>query len=416
MGKYGMALIGNDNLSLYEIVVYKDKQNVFIRIKLVPNFNIIVPDDVHVTLRDGNNQLWTFKFESKDDLTGFIHELQKRKCKISRQNKLTSKEILSSANEDTINSNNINNSKDRTTNSSKKIEARGSNTIRLEQGNVNSGGESAEADSKSKADILSRIVKMGQKTLPTLQDHSIDAESSTSEVSGTEEVMANVAKDIIPQSNLYSDNIAKRQAPETTKMNNQISPITSTFYPNEFLSSQYVHMFSTEQRTQNAEIRMHLTQLSGKLDSILLASNRLKSSEQDDLQDRIQKLEARLVAFESATNVKDTTEENTTKNINEHLKQLENQMETLIASNSNLQQCMDHLQKESHKKSNLDFAKIEDVIKDFMNGMYVNICVNFDKESSYTGEELRKEIGRNIKSETLKLVAKLETVCLNDDV
>ena len=131
-GKCGIAIIGNQTLNVYELIIYKSKHEVISRTKLKKEFIFQIQNNNFASFIDDQQQQWSIHFE-QNELNHFISELESQNVEVShtKQNKPS-----------------------------------------LDNSHENDSSDTSTA----KANILSRMAKMGQAILPN-SPKTVDSES-----------------------------------------------------------------------------------------------------------------------------------------------------------------------------------------------------------------------------------------------
>lgn len=321
-GKYGLALIGNDSSKIYELILYKDKQNILTRAKISSTFTATIKENRFFTFYDDSNQNWLTHFDNATDSNEFTQQLEKRDIKI------------------------IDNSKN------EKVDEKGDmreTELAIE--------EKDSSETQIKADILSRMAKMGQPILP------VPVLKSTSDISDSESDTNRIAKKPIrkPRRNIPSTENASKppetesklepvpQRPAVTSYHNFPGPLipmqNTPQYPNysgqvavpqPIISPSYdpVNTFLSETRIQNTEIRMTLSELSNKLDSVLgkVRKEDVKSNEEKVLQKKIRALELQMLNLTKDLQVSLKTNEELEEKLANRDATLENEKQNRIKS------------------------------------------------------------------------------------
>lgn len=389
IGKYGLAIVGNNEQTIFEIIIYKDNQNIILRVKLTANSKVIMQDNVFATIVDDKKQYWSTRFTSSEDLQGFVSALEARKFKVIKP---------TTENNETV---------------SKKtdIPDKTADKISFSGGDEPKSGNLSNEDAETKANILSRIVKMGQQAFPMPQNESTNVEEPVKSESLLLEVDLNKESKVpttITKTNFHNQ---LPQSPTENLVNiaHEVMPVSSNFnnYSNNEMLSMQCNMqaFFSEHRMHNAETRMNLCQMSSKLDSVMKDFQSLKSVEHEILKNKVDMLEAKLSSLSKADSQNETSV----------FKALETKIDELIDVNKNLRTEIEKLQKDVKEKdccaTNNDTKlpnKFQELIKMCINDMYQNMCQNFADKETYTNVEIGKELAKCIKDETLKLMQKLE--------
>ncbi|KAI4458872.1 fk506-binding protein 15 [Holotrichia oblita] len=237
IGKYALALIG-DTTGGKEIILYKDKQNILAK--------VIFTHDTEIRVENEHNCLGDF-----------LDKLKQANVKV------------------TI----------------KKIEVKHVDTT---DSIDNSNGDN-ESLTQTKADILTRMAKMGQPILPGNikgRNDNDPVPSSPPIVTSKKTGSSNVNDNL--NANYQSPNENLRNVPYfPPEPTNQISPYHSVYAAdrlpnpsliNTVITSQEFNLFTSENRIQNSEVRMNLNALSHKLDNVLSEISKIREPNTDKLE------------------------------------------------------------------------------------------------------------------------------------
>ncbi|KAJ8974254.1 hypothetical protein NQ317_016550 [Molorchus minor] len=82
LGKHGLAVIGSTELNLFEIIAYKEKNNILLKIKICNTLMIYNKSENFSSFFDNENQNWLVKFDDYDSQNKFCEIIQKYGCKI----------------------------------------------------------------------------------------------------------------------------------------------------------------------------------------------------------------------------------------------------------------------------------------------------------------------------------------------
>lgn len=70
-GKLGMALLGNSSSKLFQLLLYKGKQQQITAVKISPHFQFTVQPHLYATFYDDRTQNWSIMFENREDAIEF---------------------------------------------------------------------------------------------------------------------------------------------------------------------------------------------------------------------------------------------------------------------------------------------------------------------------------------------------------
>lgn len=74
-GKLGLALLGNSTSRLFQLYLYKGKQQHITTVKITPNFQFTVQPHLYATFYDDRTQNWSIMFEKKEDAFEFTTQV-----------------------------------------------------------------------------------------------------------------------------------------------------------------------------------------------------------------------------------------------------------------------------------------------------------------------------------------------------
>lgn len=280
-----MALIGNDSQKAYEIIVYKDRQNILTKAKLDAPFTYTLHRDSFASFFDDQKQNWFVLFENAKDYTEFSRELEKRNIKIVENLK-------------------------------KPDEAMKQNPPKIES--KHDEGQSDSSETQMKANILSRMAKMGQPILPVSKAAGVsdyaDSESDDSNISRKSRKTKRTEKPPIASG---KPEIPKpKQLPVTRPSTQSLPSAAAEIVPVQSTLSHYVvqpgqmilnhnmvsptvdplNVLLAENRTHNCEVRMNLSQLSNKVDEVLrkMDNDKGETAEEKMLRAKVKALELKV--------------------------------------------------------------------------------------------------------------------------
>lgn len=243
-GKLGLAIIGLAVQNKYEIILYKDKQNVNARVKINESLTVCLKNDCFISFYDILKDNWLIKFSSELDLESIIMQVEKLGGIFQKEapKPLAQPEAIKTV-----------------------------DILKTEIESENQTEIIAELNaSQAKTDILNRIAKMGQSILPNKITETDDNLSTSSN--------------------------------ETRTLENQLSPVlvhhTRPIHstpPTTTIVGQYydpISMLFTENRTHNAEVRMNLSQISEKLNNLVkVVDGQKPSSDITELKSKLKVLQ-----------------------------------------------------------------------------------------------------------------------------
>ncbi|KAF2904958.1 hypothetical protein ILUMI_01217 [Ignelater luminosus] len=300
VGKCGMAIIASENAKAHELILYKTKQDILSRSNLRSDLTFTIQANNYVSFGDDQKIQWTAHFDSAKTLDEFTEQI-----------KVCGGAVIPISIKPT-------NVCDKDTSAESSIKSEPISSPKNSPVPKKDSDSSDNSSSQARANILSRMAKMGQSILPmNLPKASEQSDSETDEQAVSKKpvkkkqkfVLVNgeyVPSDKLKHINNHTSNI---QTPEFLMLNGQIVPVSALQQslstqlqnpiPNQYsipgLPNQVVlnpqvspmsdslHVFIAENRTHNCEMRMNVTQLSSKLDNILLKLNQNNRSSSDEI-------------------------------------------------------------------------------------------------------------------------------------
>lgn len=247
------------------------------RVKISPSFEITLKKDNFASFYDSVEDNWLIKFSSNEDCVVVTNLIEKYGGVV--------KPIVEEV------------------------------PVTEKQDNVKNSEDVNTEEIRAKADILSRIAKMGQSILPS-KDLDIDEETVETNISNT--------------------NFREKpsQVTSTSLSPTHVIPQHIQNIPNTFVTSQPmvydpVNMLFVENRTHNTEVRINLSQISDKLNQIIsLVDSNKPDDNSSNLKSKVKVLELRNENL--ARELSDVKEEN------EKLKsQLKNHEEMKVKNEEN---------------------------------------------------------------------------------
>ncbi|XP_072385719.1 uncharacterized protein [Diabrotica undecimpunctata] len=452
VGKHGLAIIGSDELKVYEIIAYKHKTHTILRAKVSDQFYFQQRKDNLSSFIDNNQQNWLVKFETQEQQLEFTDLL-----------KFYGAQILLEP---------LNNSKDE-----KKVNTP---VITTKPETSSNYPDSDSSDSTRKANILSRITKMGQqvvpKPVPTLEsDISDENESHESKTRKFRKVKKTEREEI-------------QYLPETVSTELIQKPLLSV--PQVYYSQPAYGDLNSVLLAQNSELRCSLNQISQKLDNLssqnigstsnlsskvkvlelrtenlqtelqrykqkcydLEMKNTAHHSKQDEksleishLKETIAELSTKLLEANSkSSNLEDfkhELEENkliilelenvieTQKHSLEELDLLYQQSKTTNMEANLLIKNLNHKIKEHEMHvQNSDLEKIDlhqgnlqhinilsDLVKTSMNGMYQSILNSLDQDGADSFNDVQSVLAKNLKDTSFRIINGIKAELKSED-
>lgn len=255
--KLGIALIGNEQLQLYQVILYKDKQNVIHRIKVHSGFVVNVDTNGKSASFDGeNNSLLFIEFQTEDDCTEFVESVRKKggQAVYRSQNSTTAdSSSLRVKRGSNVKSKNDLVDKPETLANAKYDEMSLSNVDKVKTNNSTSPSY-VEIEHSTPVLNSHEMIPMEQRNHPNLPNR-----------------LGNEPFSYLPSSN-RSENLQNQRQLQRLPYSYNAAPIhniNSSFPNNNVFMTDDLKSFMAETRSQSCEMRMHMLQLSSKLDNLL---------------------------------------------------------------------------------------------------------------------------------------------------
>lgn len=321
LGKHGLAIIGSMDLNLFEVISYKEKNNIILRRKISSNFKFYNQKDCFSSFYDHENQNWLVKFDNIDDQNEFCKEIKTRGANIVLNIEPSLAEKNTNFTRENVPKPDIFSRED-------VLPPKPEVLPRLLQG-VEKDIEEANSDSsgsQKRANILSRMAKMGQQILPNdiLKNASTDiSDSEVDDSKSDHKVPPRKFKRAIPfEKHMAKEEKLTQHVPQSY-MENQMTPMQNNnlnhpvqfpqqnvggSFPQGMMGTFPPHMLSPvlvsqsmpydgfQQYivSQNTELKMNLAQISAKLDTVLSIGNKSDIKIDDgSLKSKIKTLELR---------------------------------------------------------------------------------------------------------------------------
>ncbi|KAG5886355.1 hypothetical protein JTB14_000457 [Gonioctena quinquepunctata] len=280
LGKHGLAVIGVEDLNLFEIIGYKERTNVLLRRKVNENLSFYLQKDSFSSFYDDDSKNWLVKFQDNDQ-NYFCEVIKKFGAQI------------------------IVNTEEPSQNSTEDVTPKPELLPKPKFVAEDSGQLSDNSGSQQRAHILSRMAKMGQQILPKpiRKNNSTDISDSELEESECDQKRSlrkptkNLERTYIT-SEKYSDNHMVPVNPAAISY----SPSFSQNVLNPMVYAQHMNheTFNNYIISQNAELKMSVSQLSSKLESVLSGS--CQKSEDSVLNSKVKALELKSENLQEALN------------------------------------------------------------------------------------------------------------------
>lgn len=270
-GKCGLALIGNDKVHIYQLLLYKHKNDIISTSKLSNQFQFIIQKDNYATFSDDQSQKWTVHFNCDKDLDNFAEAFEFRGAKVVKTDK----------------------------------------TVDTDASKHDSDPNPDNTENSIKANILSRMAKMGQKLLPNNSisdgtDSDTDKDKapcnkprkpkkiassmgcspeiavkpptvSAVDTTVSVPVRPQTINPQIPNSQIVTmvqqqPYLQDRHPLHVVSVDGVTSPVMYGSTPNML---DHLQMHFSENRTQNSEVRMNLLRLTTKMEEMLNKVNKI---------------------------------------------------------------------------------------------------------------------------------------------
>lgn len=378
--------------------MYKNKHDILTRIKIGGSFEVeLLNKSSSVCFPDEQNRRWLLGFETDKHLQGFVHEIKGFGAGITESPEPNSASCK---------------------NQTQHINKNQKQAEQYEENNkeVDVGSDSSSSVSHTKADILTRLAKMGQQILPI--------NPTTSQVSDSNgDSESDHIKNKLVQSKSMSESQNRNYA-----LSNPDSFISGQQSMMEASSLGFMNMLIAENRTHNCELRMNVSDLSQKLNKVLEKISSMDSS--TDLEARIKALEKQIFDMSVAETQKESDAEVKKKNCNlkeqnqilidkiceleESVSQLKENNAVLKTENKSISCLNEFKETNAVLKAENDLLKLkmdkskekhEKVLKECMTQLYDNVIDSFE-EGDFR-KQLEQTLARGIRKSTYQIVEQL---------
>lgn len=449
-------MIGNEEMKIYQLLIYKQKTNILSSTKINPAFEFCLQKNNYALINDDKKVKWAIQFHNDRDIDDFAKTLsQKCLCQITRKEFLTISKELTLPIETTNETGPIVVENNHTAGSETKD---GNESIDNADGAMITGNDFAnEQIALKKASILSKVAKMGKKIIKVELPNDVVANQTELDSHSTEKDHDQV--DVIDrdetarvdvESNVV-EKISRGQLASRVDIgeNNRPSSV-GNFYPNPLMVSPSfatdpLQLFFIENRTHNSEFRMSLMKLQSNIDEIL---NKIKSSDDvrpkkdDKLQSENKKLHLVINKQRETINSLKTTVE-TYKKRNEDLihseaqhslhiaslteeaakatyddhkramkvKELERQVDEQAKKLEEYQTSLDKIHKTMNETvtiKKIQLKELHAVIKDLMNKFYDDVCEPLRSDTKYEVAQIKKALAPVIVDYTYEILKAID--------
>lgn len=248
MGKLGLAFVEYPSISTYHIILYKNPSQHIFNVRLHSKIQFTIQENKYLTFYDDLKQNWSLLFDNDNDLQEFRNKLDEIGIKVMSN---LSKEIPSL----------------------EKIEMPAKSKSEL-LSSILLQDDSENEESTTKADILSRMARMGQQvvfpliTKTNIQSDATDSDKDTdssSRKTRSIKTRSKAGQDFKPVGN------------ELAKRNSNHSSIISTDSGALSDYEKQLTGYMSQAQSQNEEVRMNINKLENKIDRIY---ERLRTEEE----------------------------------------------------------------------------------------------------------------------------------------
>ncbi|XP_018580061.1 FK506-binding protein 15-like [Anoplophora glabripennis] len=384
LGKHGLAIIGSTDLNIFEVISYKEKNNIIARRNLNSSFKFYNQKDWFSSFYDNDNQNWLVKFNSSDDQNEFCKEIKNCGSEIiinidtsSVETKVSNESV---SKPDTF-------LRESMVLPKPEVSPRLSLTSDKDAEETNSDSSS----SRKRANILSRMAKMGQQILPQdiLKNASTDlSDSELDDSKSDHKVLPRKFKRAVPlekhaskeevllQNNYLDTQVIPTQCsnasrPQSNMAGSYPQNVVTAYQPQMFtpvLMNQPLPYDGFQQflMTQNMELKVNLAQISSKLDSVLNISNKGDIKIDDgNLKSKIKTLELRSENLLTELERYEQMYDDLQKKCKKLEKTAESQSDKIVIENLNkqIEDLKENLKRAEEKNSN--YEKLESELEKY---------------------------------------------------
>lgn len=455
--RLGLALIGNDNLQAYEVILYKDKQNINHRIKVNSKFLFNVDaNGKSASFNAENNIVLRVQFQNEQECNEFSECVKNKGGQSVHHNKPLTipKSSLLRENESTL--------------TSDETLPDNSETLETTSNIVETTDKTANIlNTRNETLNMNEIIPLEQKPNPNFRNRLPNEPFSYLTNANSSEPLQN-------QRQYHRFPFSYNAAP--------ISDITTAYPTNNTFMADNLNSFMAETRSQSCEMRMHMLQLSSKLDTLVrdvsdvktqtMINQNHKATNSDTINNKsspivpkanLEELELKIENFQQENvklrqhlhesgleigRLKNVENENTqlksdldTKNVqlNNKLREINDlnqqqfKLQEIINSNSeninSLQTEIDNFHETSEmQKLKLNefeqyYVRVDKVdslqkdlentldasIKDTMNKLYESILNMFDDNRKCDVEQIKVAIARNLRAASYEMVGNVKS-------
>ncbi|CAH1154774.1 unnamed protein product [Phaedon cochleariae] len=271
LGKHGLAIIGSEDLKIHEIIAYKEKNNVILKTKLTSDFQFHIQKDNFSSFYDNDSNNWLIKFDNEDQKE-FSNVIEK--C---------GAQTVPSIDQDSEKINEPSAKPDLLPKQTKIAETK-------------TDDHSDSSGSLKRSNILNRMARMGQQILPrnSVRNTSTDISDTEPEEDKNERKFTRKLKHTMPE------RILPKKSPDIEKQIVPVSDFSVENTPSAFTPSVNSDILSHYILSQNTELKMHLAQMTAKLDSFFMGNSKTPSTPPDTMaQSKIKALQLKLENLEA---------------------------------------------------------------------------------------------------------------------
>lgn len=459
LGRCGFAFIGNESIKAYQLLIYKQKNDIICSVKFSNEFQFNEREDNYATFFDDEKINWTIRFASDSDLKEFSQILTNHGAKVIK-------------NIDVKNSPPLTKNIATSTNDSKYIstetEKSGYEKYEIDYEEVINkidGEFSDSSNSNAKASLLSRMAKMGQKLLPnnnTSDGTDSDTEKERKRALPNRRSKRGPSFTTTPISDMQpskSDNKTlpvslPSGSPAFAFVNGQYVPIGHSPFvppyqnavPIETVPSPIIYshslptqpsleqlqMYFTENRTHNSEVRMNILRLTDKMEQVISKMNTIEISksqttapispnfEMDALKKENEKFKSIIEKLQKQIERYRELEKKHTDLLDQHIPMIKSneEMKSIIATH--IQSEMNYLKKiaeleavinkqnealKDYESKSRETIDIDETIKKLLNSLYSDINNQISDDESLYGRDIKKTLAQKFVDNAYSIIA-----------
>ncbi|XP_018331952.1 uncharacterized protein LOC108741599 [Agrilus planipennis] len=281
--KYGLAIVGNESLKTYELILYRTKQNILSRTKISSSFNFSIQDYVFGSFSDRTRQ-WVVKFKDRNDVSDFCDKLNNTGAGIIRTNTEAHRAISSN---------------EPVQRQSPDIQKGPILKIETEKDRYEENDFTTNISSKIR-EFSSGISKIGVPVLPRASP-AIPCTDINSKQFNDSQLISKSSDDIvqIEDTKISSANNLNIQLNVSEPPQNQF--VQNVHFSNSQILSvpDPINLLAAETRIANCETKLSLAQIQSKLDQLLQSANNLPEPQSKVLQSKNKALQLKIDNLEA---------------------------------------------------------------------------------------------------------------------